>query len=456
MELDLGEEAGAHSNNMRLTTRIYVASIAIVTIVAIAAMAYISPTVSRTELTAVAFLSALAVGAEMLAFVLSRKTRGSIAFIPYLAAVLIVPSWVAVVSVIIVKLAMEGFARIDWFKAAFNAFTHGITLACAIGVYTALGGRSLLELSNAGIGGTTAEFGVPALFAFMTSFCVNMLLVGGVIALDSDERLSTIIRRGTSTIGADLLATPIVFVFAWLYSSFGAMAAAVAWVPIVGIRHVNRVQLELEETNQELLQLMVKAIEARDPYTSGHSRRVSKFAAAIARALGLSQRDIDNVATAALLHDVGKIYEKYAPILRNPGRLTPAEWATMQEHPVDGANLVGTISRLQGLVPAVRHHHENWDGTGYPDNLAGKNIPRASRIIMFADTIDAMTSERPYRGALTETEVRSEIVKCRGKQFDPEIADRLLAAGVWHTLFGRPKNQTGNRKLELVAERETA
>src|SRR5262249_52371367 len=141
-----------------------------------------------------------------------------------------------------------------------------------------------------------------------------------------------------STIGADMLATPFVFVFAWLYADFGAMAAAAAWVPIVGIRHVNRLNLELEKTNQELLQLMVKSIEARDPYTSGHSRRVSKYAVAIARSLGLSERETRKVATAALLHDVGKIYEKYAPILVNPGRLSPAEWATMQEHPVDGAN----------------------------------------------------------------------------------------------------------------------
>jgi putative nucleotidyltransferase with HDIG domain len=232
------------------------------------------------------------------------------------------------------------------------------------------------------------------------------------------------------------------------------MAAAAAWVPVLGVRHLNRVQLELEKTNEELLQLMVKSIEARDPYTSGHSRRVARYAASIAQSLGLSQREIESIATAALLHDVGKIYEKYAPILRNPGRLTPEEWTTMQEHPVDGANLVSTISRMHALVPAVRHHHENWDGSGYPDRIAGESIPLASRIIMFADTIDAMTSERPYRGALTETEVRAEIVRGRGRQFDPAIADRLLAAGIWKTLFGEAK--AGGRSLALMGERETA
>jgi putative nucleotidyltransferase with HDIG domain len=246
-----------------------------------------------------------------------------------------------------------------------------------------------------------------------------------------------------------MLTAPVVFVLAWSYVSFGPMVAGAAFLPIVGLTQLNRIQLELEETNQELLQLMVKSIEARDPYTSGHSRRVSKYAAAIARALGLSEREIDGVANAALLHDVGKIYEKYAPILRNPGRLTPGEWATMQEHPVDGANLVSTISRLRALVPAVRHHHENWDGSGYPDKIAGDQIPLASRIIMFADTIDAMTSERPYRSALSEVDVRAEILRGRGRQFDPNIADRLLAAGVWKTLFAGDKASVG-RSLSLV------
>jgi putative nucleotidyltransferase with HDIG domain len=232
------------------------------------------------------------------------------------------------------------------------------------------------------------------------------------------------------------------------------MAAGVIWVPLVGIRHVTKVNLELETANQELLQLMVKSIEARDPYTSGHSRRVSRYAVAIARALGLSEREVISISTAALLHDVGKIYEKYAPILTNPGRLSPSEWATMQEHPVDGANLVATISRLRELVPAIRHHHENWDGSGYPDRIGGDSIPLASRIIMFADTIDAMTSERPYRSALSEEEVRSEIVRGRGRQFDPSIADRLLAAGIWRTIFGEAKS--GSRKVALVSDRETA
>lgn len=439
---------------MKVTTRIYVSLTMIAAVLATAILAYVRPQVTGGELGAIAFFSALAVVAEMLSFVLSRKTRGSIAFIPYLAAVLLAPSWAAVIAVVLLKLAI-GATEANRFKAVFNAFTHGLTLSCAIGAYLVFGGVGFLDLQSTQLGSLTAQMAFPAIAAFGTSFTVNLLVVGGVIALDSGERIGSVLRASSlTTIGADLLTTPIVFLFSWLYSSFGPMAAAAAWVPIVGIRHINRVQLELEETNEELLQLMVKSIEARDPYTSGHSRRVKKYAAAIAQALGLGQREIETIATAALLHDVGKIYEKYAPILRNPGRLTPEEWTTMQEHPVDGANLVSTISRLQALVPAVRHHHENWDGTGYPDRIAGDQIPLASRIIMFADTIDAMTSERPYRRPLSEADVCAELKRCRGRQFDPVIADRLLAAGVWKTLFGEEK--AGSRGLELVDTRHSA
>jgi putative nucleotidyltransferase with HDIG domain len=180
---------------------------------------------------------------------------------------------------------------------------------------------------------------------------------------------------------------------------------------------------------------MVAAIEARDAYTSGHSRRVAKASEIIARALGLAPADVERVTVAALLHDVGKIDERFGPILAKEGRLTPEEWDVMKQHPVRGAELVGLLSRLRDIVPSVRHHHENWDGTGYPDGLRGEKIPVASRIIMFADTLDAITTDRPYRKALGIEEARSEFIRFRGKQFDPTICDRVIASDVWAELY---------------------
>jgi putative nucleotidyltransferase with HDIG domain len=436
---------------MKSITKVYI-GIVLAAVVAVAGGMYMaSPSYGRADVQALAFLSAVAIVSEMLAFTLAKEGRGSVAFIPYLASVVIVPSWPAVVVITLVKWMMESLSRVDPRKAIFNASSHGLTLAAAIGVYHGLGGTPLLGQTHS-LNAIAAEVGLAAILAFVTSFLANTILVTLAISLESDTPFLRLLKQNLlPQLGGDLMATPVVFVFAWVYANFGAIPASVAWIPFLGLRHLSRLNVELQRTNEELLQLMVKSIEARDPYTSGHSRRVSKYAVSIARLLGLSDKETKEVETAALLHDVGKIYEKYGPILASSGALSPVEWTTMQEHPVDGANLVSTISRMRHLVPAVRHHHENWDGSGYPDRIAGEEIPLASRIIMFADTIDAMTSERPYRRPLTEADVCAELVRCRGKQFDPAIADRLLTAGVWKTLFGNAKSRGASRKLELIA-----
>lgn len=394
------------------------------------------PAVSQDEWAAIAILSGLALVAEFLGFLLPKGARGSISFIPGLAAVLIAPTWAAVVTIAAVKALFEAGSKNEFLKSLFNVSQYALTAGLAVLVFNQAEGIPFLQLRHAQLSELTVVSGVPALAAFLVSFLANSLLVSTVIALSRDIPLVAIWRTNTlTTIGIDLLAVPLVFIFAWVYIRFGAMAAAALWVPIVGIRQVHKTNLELEQNNEELLELMVKSIEARDPYTSGHSRRVQEFSLQIARALHLPERDAELISRAALLHDVGKIYEKYAPILSKPDRLTPDEWQTMREHPLDGANLIATMSGLRELVEPIRHHHENWDGTGYPTGLAGELIPLPARIIRFADTIDAMTTQRPYRPGMGEAEVRAEVVRCRGTQFDPTIVDRLLSSPVWKKMF---------------------
>lgn len=310
----------------------------------------------------------------------------------------------------------------------------------------------MLLMTSESLLAATRNVGIAALVAVAFSFLTNTSLACGYLALRHEERFERLWRETVlPTLGMDLLAGPIVFIFAWLYTAHGAIAAAALWVPLLGLREVQKVNVELRRTNEELLQLMIKSIEARDLYTSGHSRRVQRYSMIIARGLGLPESSIELVGKAALLHDVGKIYEKYAPILRKADKLSAEEWSTMQEHPKDGADLVATMSGLREIIPAILHHHENWDGTGYPDGLSGERIPLAARIISFADTIDAMTSERPYRRPLTDVQVRAEIIRCRGRQFDPAIADRLISEAVWHSLFQPPKRvSTPSRALKLI------
>jgi HD-GYP domain-containing protein (c-di-GMP phosphodiesterase class II) len=146
---------------------------------------------------------------------------------------------------------------------------------------------------------------------------------------------------------------------------------------------------------------------------------------------------LDNIKRAALLHDVGKIYEEFAPLLRKEGKLSPEEVMTMRTHVVRSAQLVATAARLRGAVEAmIKHHHENFDGSGYPDGLAGDAIPIGARIIMIADTLDAMTSDRPYRRALTLGRAVEELEKHAGRQFDPRLVKLVSRSEAIRRLLG--------------------
>jgi putative nucleotidyltransferase with HDIG domain len=431
----------------------YVIAVALVASVGTIAAYLAHPDVPAAMLNDALILSVLAIAGEMLSFVLPRSAAGSIAFIPYFASAIVVPAWPSIAFVALVRAALEVVAKRTPIKALFNVAQQAIMQLVAVSAYLLLGGTSLVGIAHAGnLTFVTRQAGIAALVAFVAALSINTILVATVIAISAGRPVTRVwTENHRMTMVVDVMATTLAFVFAWVYAAHGSIAAAALWVPILGLRQVHRTNLELEQTNEELLELMVKSIEARDPYTSGHSRRVQQFSTIIARAIGLSDRETDHIGRAALLHDVGKIYEKYAGVLSKQDKLTPEEWAVIQEHPEDGANLVATMTRLRDLVPAIRHHHENWDGTGYPSRIAGEQIPVASRIIRFADTIDAMTTERPYRRPLTEAQVRAEVLRCKGTQFDPEIADKLLSSALWPTLFTPTSNDLAIGPLTVVA-----
>lgn len=388
------------------------------------------------EIAAVSVLGALALAAELLAFLMPKGVVGSIAAMPALAAVLLSPSWYAIAAIVVVVGVSESVRKSEFQKAAFNIGQYALSVGLAALVYRQLGGSSLYDLGPLGIGDLTVTVGFAALAAFTVAMATNILLVSLVVAMSTNGRVAAVFQTSLlPKIGVDILATPLMFVFGWAYARYGPIASAAMWVPIIGLRQMIKTNVELERTNVELLDLMVKSIEARDPYTSGHSRRVQEYSMTIARALGLGEKQVQLIGRAALLHDVGKIHEKYGPILRKADRLSADEWNTMREHPTDGAALIATMTPLRELVSPVKHHHENWDGTGYPDGLAGELIPLGARIIRFADTIDAMTTARPYRPVMKGSEVRAEIVRCRGSQFDPGLVDRLLSSPAWKGMF---------------------
>jgi putative nucleotidyltransferase with HDIG domain len=183
----------------------------------------------------------------------------------------------------------------------------------------------------------------------------------------------------------------------------------------------------LQQANRDLLKALVKAIETRDPYTSGHSLRVSHLARRIAEQMHLAPAAVDEVETAALLHDVGKIDAVYTGILAKPDALSPDERQVIQSHVTKGEELLRNLASVpEAVILAVRHHHEREDGGGYPDGLAGRQIPIGSQIIGVCDAVDAMLSDRPYRKALGVPTVLEQLREHSGTQFNPQLVAALL------------------------------
>ena len=204
---------------------------------------------------------------------------------------------------------------------------------------------------------------------------------------------------------------------------------------IKSIEQMNEIKIineELSDTYEKLerayldsVQTLRYTVEAKDPYTRGHSDRVSAYSVLIGKYLGLSDTDLKTLEVGGLFHDIGKIGIPDSILLKQ-AKLTDDEYSEIKNHPSIGAHILCNAAIFQDIIPIVKHHHERYDGHGYPNQLSGENIPYMARITAVADTFDAMTSKRTYRNALPLEVVRSEIEKCSGTQFDPAIAKVFL------------------------------
>ena len=198
------------------------------------------------------------------------------------------------------------------------------------------------------------------------------------------------------------------------------------------MQEIKRINAELEETNEKLEQAYLDSVEtlrytveAKDPYPRGHSDRVSEFSVLIGKKLGLPEEQLKILRIGGLFHDIGKIGIP-DNILQKESKLTDDEYSEIKNHPSIGVHILGSAEIFKDIIPIVKHHHERYDGRGYPSGLKGEEIPYIARIAAVADTFDAMTSKRSYRDALDLQVVKDEIKRCEGTQFDPEIAEVFL------------------------------
>ena len=385
----------------------------------------------------------------------SSKSRagdsaGSLSFLTDLSAgILFGPFWGALVTVASLSFG-QIYSRRPLVKAVFNIAQRAFCFALFIWIYKWLGGSIPPSFLQGG-SPVTVRVVLPGVLAFLAGgivyFVANSLLVSGAVAISRQHSFRQVWEKTLWVFGYDVGASVMAFFVAWLYLRFDEGISSLGFLgvflPIVGAKHIysklNTLQRlydeldaaygDLELNVREQLEMMVKSIEARDPYTSGHSRRVAALSTAIATDLSLEPSVVDEIDNAALLHDVGKIHAEFAPLLSKEGRLTQEEWEIMKTHSQKSADLVGLFSRFRGnVLDSVRWHHERWDGKGYPDGVEGGAIPLGARIIMIADTIDAMTTDRPYRNALSFETVISELIKYRGIQFDPLLVDVTVSS----------------------------
>ncbi len=259
--------------------------------------------------------------------------------------------------------------------------------------------------------------GIAGLMALGIGFFAAKRLTGPIEELD---RVSTEIAEGNFSVRAPVDGRHEI---AHLATNFNHMAGKIESV----VRRLRQALRQNQELFLETIRTLATAIDAKDPYTRGHSERVSSYSMAIARHLGLPQDQVFRIRIAAILHDVGKLGIRES-ILNKPGGLTEEEFAVMKRHPEIGAQIMAPIRMLKDIIPGIRNHHETWDGRGYPDGLRGEEIPLVARIIGAADTFDAMTTTRPYQKAMTLDFVLAKIRGMAGNRYDPQIIDALIGA----------------------------
>jgi HD-GYP domain-containing protein (c-di-GMP phosphodiesterase class II) len=435
--------------NRSLWVRAYVGATVAISLVAVAVvMVTFGTTFRGGELTAIGAFTILAIITGALESAPKAGIGGSVLFVAHLSAAITAGPIGASVVAVLSSLSTQVWLKREPIKILFNVAQLTLSL---------LVGSSLYLLAGGHLGAPTfsnQDFVAYAALVF-GYFTINSAFVSGAVAISRGERFSEIWRSQIlRAAGYDIVASGLGLLIAWMYTRFGPLSIFAVTLPILALRQAYRDNVDLKKANQdleashrELLDYTVKQIEARDPYTSGHSRRVAEYARILAFEAGLSVSDAKDVTTAALLHDVGKVYHEFGTLLQKEGRLSPDEKALLQSHPIRSAELIATISNLRGAVElAVRHHHENYDGTGYPEGLRGEDIPIGSRIIMIADTLDAMTTDRPYRMALRFERVVDEFRKHAGRQFDPRLAELAIQSHAIRRLVG----ETASESLDSV------
>lgn len=302
-------------------------------------------------------------------------------------------------------------------KMLFNACQYAITIQLAGWAFY------FFKQSNTPL--SFSEDLIAFVFSAAVYAITNVSLVCTIVSLSSQTRLSIVFIKG---IQLEVMhfptMVPLAFLIAYLYQQEPLTTIFLA-IPII-MAHVHfKNYVQLHSQAQETIEVLADAIDYRDPYTARHSWRVAKYAEAIACAMKLKTWEVEQINMAGRVHDIGKISITDS-IIQKPGGLSEQEFEVIKSHPLTGYNMLYQLKIYRKCAHYVLYHHERFDGHGYPKGIQGDAIPLGARILAVADTFDAMTTDRPYRKALTKEEAVEEIRRCSGTQFDPRVVEAFL------------------------------
>ena len=306
-----------------------------------------------------------------------------------------------------------------WYKIIFNACQHSLSAGIAGLVYQYTGG--IIGFQN------LFKFILPVVLCGLTYCLVNSTLVTIVISFAQDSKISTVWRINIKeTILSYIAEAPLGFLMAMIYIEVGILGILLFFLPLILARRSFELYTKMRKMYLDTIRALAAAIDAKDPYTKGHSERVAEMSVALAQELNLPEQDIENIEYTALLHDIGKIGIRDS-ILGKESSLTSQEFDKIKEHPIMGAKIIEPVDFLKTSYKAIYHHHERYNGKGYPDGVKGEDIPLMARIISVADAYDAMGSDRPYRKKLNKDKILKEVKDQSSKQFDPEVVKALIS-----------------------------
>ena len=304
-------------------------------------------------------------------------------------------------------------------KILFNVSLFIVTISSAGWAFRMVGGTATPEIR---------ELVFPMAACGITYFFIDTFGVSMIVALSQRISAWRVWQRTYlwTTITHLVGFVPLGAIIVVIFMHIGIPGVALFLVPLMLARYSFKLYTDMRQVHFDTVRALTSAIDASDPYTRGHSERVTHYSVAIARDMRLSERRVQALEYAGFLHDMGKIGINH-DILTKPGSLTEDEWQSMREHPAIGARIVSDLDFLKGARDVVLYHHERYDGNGYPEGLAGEEIPLEARIAKVADAFDAMMSNRPYRSSLGLEKSIQELKDGKGTEFDPEVVEVFLA-----------------------------